>query len=281
MPQTVSIEAKGATLSGLFYPPQGKARAHLVLHGATGVPQGYYAGFAQWAAAQGVGVLTYDYRDFGASTTGAMRHARATMADWAVHDQEAAERALRDLAPLGPLLILGHSIGGLGLAFRRQDARVAGITTIGSGFAHVADHPMPYLLLVLSFWYGPGPLATALAGYLPGRRLMLGADLPAEVYWQWRRWCTRRGFWADDIGVSLPPPEPDPSGPPWRLMVSADDRVVPPDAVWRYGDTLDPGRVTRHLLNPADFGLRKIGHIEAFSRRNQAIWPVLLGDLVG
>lgn len=202
--QPVEIEAEGALLAARFYAPEGEPRAHLVLHGATGVPQRYYNSFAQWAAAQGVGVLTYDYRDFGASARGPMRASRATMADWGIRDQLAADRKLAELAPQGPLWLLGHSLGGLTLGFRRYDPRFERITTIGSGFAHFSDHPWSYRPLALAFWYGPGPVATALAGYLPGKRLMLGADLPAGVYWQWRRWCTSRDFFHRDIGTTMP-----------------------------------------------------------------------------
>src|SRR5579862_28942 len=115
--QSLQIEAEGAQLAARFYPPQGMPRAHLVLHGATAVPQSYYVPFANWASGQGVGVLTYDYRDFGASRRRPLRESKTTLADWAVRDQSAAEARLAALAPDGPLWVLGHSLGGLGFAF--------------------------------------------------------------------------------------------------------------------------------------------------------------------
>ena len=90
----ISIASEGNMLAGRFFPPVGPVAAHLVLHGATGVPARYYRAFATWAARQGIGVLTYDYRDFGASRRRPMRESRATMADWGVADQMAAPDAL-------------------------------------------------------------------------------------------------------------------------------------------------------------------------------------------
>lgn len=272
----VVIHAEGATLSARFTPAVGPPRANLVLHGATGVPQRYYQPFARWAALRGVGVLTYDYRDFGASRTGPMRDSRASFADWMLRDQGAAEHRLAELAPDGPLRVLGHSLGGLGVAFRRFDARVSRITTIGAGMAHHTDHPWSYRPIALAFWFVLGPVGTALAGYLPGRRMLLGADLPAGVYWQWRRWCTRRAFFHEDIGHSLPQPDFTAPEPELRMLTMTDDVVVPPVAVRRYADAFAAGRVEFTALNPADYGLSSLRHIAVLSAPNAAAWPAIL-----
>jgi predicted alpha/beta hydrolase len=56
----------------------------------------------------------------------------------------------------------------------------------------------------------------------------------------------------------------------------ADDDVVPPAAVWRIM-ALYPQAIKRQLvLRPADHGLQKIGHIGAFARANQVVWPTLI-----
>ena len=251
--------------------------ANLVLHGATGVPQQYYAPFADWASKQGIGVLTYDYCDFGASRHRSLRESRTTFSDWSIRDQAAAEATLAELAPDGPLWMLGHSLGGMTFAFRKQDARMERITAIGSGFTRVSDHPWSYRPFVLAFWYGVGPLATILAGYMPGKKLSLGADLPAGVYWQWRKWCTSPDFYQSDIGTSLPEPDFQMEGPTLRMLTMADDVVVPPIAVRRYAAVFPEGRVVYEILYPDKFGLSSLRHIEVFSRRNSVAWPTILG----
>lgn len=276
-PEKHEISAEGARLAGTYYPPQGAAQANLVLHGATGVPQRFYRHFAHWAAARGIGVLTYDYRDFGESQWRPMRQSDATFADWAVRDQVAAQTKLAELAPEGPLWVLGHSLGGLGLPFHGQSERVEKIVTVGAGIGHFMDHPWGYRPKVLAFWFLLGPVATTLAGYMPGKRLLLGADLPAGVYWQWRRWCTRRDFYDRDIGRSLPLPDYTFSGPEIRICVARDDVVVPPVAVRRYAERLAPSGAEYHCLDPADYGLPGLGHIEVLARENARAWAALMG----
>lgn len=275
--QDIQIEAPGARLAGRFYPAAGTPQAHLVLHGATGVPQRYYTAIARWAATQGVGVLTYDYRDFGASRQSPMKQSTATMATWGIEDQAAAESALRKLAPEGPLWLLGHSIGGLTFPFRAHDKRVERVIAVGAGYGHYRDHPWSYRPIVLAFWFGAGPLATALAGYLPGRRILLGADLPAGVYWQWRKWCTTRDFFQSDFGKSLP--NPDYSAPRFdmHIITMEDDVVVPPICVWRYADSFPTGSIRRSMLRPGDFGLKSLRHIEVLSEQCKRAWPSILG----
>ena len=274
--QTITIPADGATLIGTWYPASDAPRASLLLHGATGVPQRFYRHFAAWASARGINVLTYDYRDFGASQTRPMRESQANFADWAVHDQTAALDTLAKLAPTGPLWVLGHSLGGLGLPFQNLPDRVTRITTIGAGIGHYTDHPWSYRPKVLAFWFALGPVATALAGYMPGKRLSLGADLPAGVYWQWRRWCTRRDFYASDIGVTQPEPNYSIEGKDIRICVAADDVVVPPVAVRRYAEVFASSDAEFRIFDPANYGLPALKHIEALSKESAPVWADLL-----
>lgn len=276
-PRKIDIPAEGAHLVGTYYAPQGQVRATLLLHGATGVPQRFYRHFAAWAVARGIGVLTYDYRDFGESQQRPMRESRATFADWAVRDQAAAQAKLAEIAPSGPLWVLGHSLGGLGIPFQDYPERLEKIVSVGAGIGHYSDHPWSYRPKVLAFWFVLGPPATALAGYMPGRRLLLGADLPAGVYWQWRKWCTRRDFYASDIGVSLPEPNYALSGPEIRVCVARDDVVVPPAAVRRYAEALAPSGATYRSFAPADYGLGALGHIDFLAKDKAAAWADLLG----
>lgn len=184
----VRIRSGEACLQGTFFAPAGTPKAIVVIHPATGVPQRYYADFARWLATEkAVAVLTYDFRDFGASARGPLHLSRATMVDWGVHDQTAARRFAAKMFPHTPLWIIGHSLGGFMLPFQPDAGQVAGLITVASGPVHLRDHP---------WWYKPAagllwsPIIGAVSrglGYLPGKRIGLGADLPIGVYLQWRR----------------------------------------------------------------------------------------------
>jgi predicted alpha/beta hydrolase len=271
------MAADGAVLRGTLFQPEGRPEAAVVLHGATGVPHTYYRAFAEWLAAErALAVLTYDYRDFGVSARGDIAVSRATMADWGLSDQPAALAALRKAVPEVPVWVIGHSLGGLMLGFHPAMAGVDRVITVGSGMVHLADHPWPYRAKAAAFWYGHGPALVGIMGYLPGRWSGLGVDLPAGVYWQWRRWCIGRGGFLRDVGASLPMPDASVVTAAVKLVAVADDHVVPPAAVWRLMAQHKQAMLRQKVLRPADFGLARIGHLGAFARRNSVVWPTII-----
>jgi predicted alpha/beta hydrolase len=273
----VTIRAEGAKLAGRLTLPPGAIRAAVVLHPATGAPAGFYRAFATWLAAErDCAVLTYDYRDFGASATGPLRQSTATMIDWGLRDQAAALAALGKLVPGVPRWVIGHSLGGLWLGFHPAMAGVERVVTVGSGLIHVSDHPFAYRMQARTFWHGPMPWLAGAMGYLPGARLGLGADLPLRVYRDWRRWCLTRGFHLSDIGRRLPLPDPALVTANMRLVAIADDPMVPAPAVWRLMGLYPQATKRQLVLRPADFGLKRIGHLGPFQRSNSVVWPALV-----
>ncbi len=277
--RTVIKTPDGAELIGTLFEPAGPPRAIVILNSATGVPQGFYSHFARWAADQrGVVVLTYDYRDTGLSLRGSLRHAKADMADWGVRDTQAVRATMRQRYPGLPQWVIGHSLGAMLTPMQRDFDGVERITGVASGIVHTSDHPWPYRGLAMWFWHGIGPLATALMGYLPGRALRFGEDLPASAYWQWRRWCTSRDFYAADLGNRLPLPEWATDRPPVKLLAFEDDDTIPPHCVEKLGQGFAAGRVEVLRIDPKARGLGKVGHTGAFARRNKALWDDILGE---
>ncbi len=275
--EALDIRSDGALLRGHLFRPKGTPRAAMVLHGATGAPAGFYRAFAQWAVAErDLAVLTYDYRDFGGSARRPVRSSRATLADWGRHDQAAALATLTQMLPDTPLWVLGHSLGGLWLGWHESMTGVARAVTIGSGLVHVTDHPARYRWKARLFWSPPMRGLGLVAGYMPGRVLGLGADLPRGVYEDWRRWCTTPGWHLSDVGRTLPLPDPQRIKCNLRMIAVADDDLVPAAAVWR-AQSLYPEAMKQQLvLRPEDFGLKTIGHIAPLHRRNAVLWPTIL-----
>lgn len=265
-----------AMLSARLYLPMSEPETVVVLNSATGVPRDYYRHFANWLASdQGIACLTYDYRDFGHSSTGPLKRSKATMADWALIDMPAARAEMRRRFPMARQWTIGHSVGGMLGPVQPDIDNIDRMICVCSGLVTVTDHPWPYRALAGLFWYGHAPLAVRALGYLPGKVVGFGSDLPGSVYWQWRRWCTSPENYLPEIGAGLPDAKWSGSGIPADLFAFEDDEMVPPKAVSRLTD-LYGSDARQHLLSPQQFGLSEIGHIGVFARRSAAVWPQLL-----
>ena len=200
-PRQIRIPTKAGFLAGQVFEAGGPIRNAIVIHPATGVPQRRYEKFARWVAAhEQAAVLIYDYRDMGRSDPKHPRQSRVTMSDWGIEDQSAALDWLCEDYPDRPVTVIGHSLGGMCVPWHRQADAVSRIIAIASGPAYVTRHPLSFMPAVIWFWYVGGPLLTRLFGYLPGKLVGLGTDLPAGVFWQWRRWCTSKRFNRDRLG---------------------------------------------------------------------------------
>lgn len=276
---SVDFPAGDTSLSGTLFLPSGAPRAAVVLNGATGVPHMYYKHFAYWLAAQrGIACLIYDYSDFGASAQRPLQQSRATMLSWALVDQPAARAEMRRRLPGVPIWVIGHSLGAMLLPMQDGIEDIERVIAVASGYVHHTDHVWSYQILARLFWFGHVPLLTRLLGYMPGEKIGFGGNLPADVYWQWRSWCTSKTFFWPEVGQSIPEPDWDRSGAPVRLMAFADDATIPAECVWRMERSYGAKHCDRVLVRPSDHGLSHVGHIGMFARRNAAMWPGLVNQ---
>lgn len=268
----VTIDAPGAALIGTLTSVSQPTLA-VSINGATGVPASFYLPFARWLALEkNAAVLTWDYRDFGKS--GTPYHSAATMTDWAITDPTATRLWLEARFPGTPLWVIGHSLGGMGLAFQPGTERLDRIITVAAGHGHISAHPWPFRIYAYLLWYLFGPLSTALLGYLPGRRLNLGNDLPKGVFWQWRAWLLdRRSLPADPKLGGIKNPGYQGA---ITLIALADDPMIPPGSVRKMASWHPNAQCEHTVLTPATFGLTSIRHIHAFAARNSAVWPSLI-----
>ncbi|KZL22074.1 Alpha/beta hydrolase family protein [Pseudovibrio axinellae] len=275
--EKVSIPSVGATLVGTAYWPAGEPKSSILINCAISVHQAFYVRFAEWVAEQGHLCLTYDYRDFGASSKVHPRQSEATISDWGVFDQQAALEALLQLADTPKVHVIGHSMGAFMMPLHQNLRKVDQVTAVACGHAYWRDHHLPYIFAVLAYWYLLGPVATRMKGYLPGKSMGLGADFPAGVYWQLRKWCTSPTFFKCDLGDTLPLMLEEPFTGPLRIMSLTDDDVAPTASVDRFASCFKGAQITRQLLHPADYGIGAVGHMSAFCKRNAALWPEILG----
>ena len=126
-----------------FGPPDGDARATVVVLGGTAVPQGAYARFAAHLADAGLRCVTMDYRGVGESRPpGSLKGFDATMSDWALEDARGVLSWARETAKGRPLVVVGHSFGGQALGLLDEAAEADGVVTVAAQLGFYRHWPM-------------------------------------------------------------------------------------------------------------------------------------------
>ncbi len=267
--------ADGYPLAGHYFSASsGPARAHLVVAGATAVPQRFYRRFAVWAAARGYAVLTFDYRGIGESAPKDLRDFRLDYFDWGRLDLATAVDAMTSRSV--PLHVVGHSYAGHAFGVLPNHRRVTGFCTFGTGAGWHGWMPRLERARVLALWHVFGPLLTGFSGYLSWSRLGMGEDLPLDFYRQWKRWCRLPRNFFDDPAQAEVVRRFEAIRTPILAVNATDDRWSPP----RSRDAFFEGyrNAPRQTLDlaPRAFGLRRIGHLGYFRPEVAALWEQAL-----
>jgi predicted alpha/beta hydrolase len=278
--ETVPLRAgDGYALTALRYPAHGAPRGHVVVAGATGVPQRFYRRFAEHAATQGFNVLTLDYRGIGLSRPERLRGFEMDYLDWARLDLAAAVDAVPEDGL--PLFMVGHSYGGHALGLLPNHARVARLVTFATGAGWHGWMPRAERLRVLAMWRVLGPLLTRWKGYLPWSLLGMGEDLPLPVYRQWRRWCSFPRYFFDDPAMRSERLAERFAAvrTPIVALNAIDDHWAPPASRDAFMAAYRNAECRRVDLHPRSLGLKSIGHMGYFRPSAQPLWDELLGWL--
>lgn len=276
--QQVTLQTDdGHTLSGLLIKPKQKTSAACVLHSATGIHKEFYIKFATWMAVhQNIAMLLYDYRDFGSSLNGHIKDSDVSMSDWGVKDQSAALDFLIGQYPETEIWAIGHSLGGLFFNAHKQSDKVKRAIGVASGANYWTQNPPQIIPLILALWWGLGPILTKIMGYLPAKALGLGADLPKNVFWEWRKWCLSKTFYTPDYGRELPA-KADLKHPENVKLISIEsDHIITAEMVKRMRGFYTGSNIEYRHLRLDEIGAKKIGHIDIFRERNKKAWPLII-----
>lgn len=276
MRQETIAAADGTALACSVWEPPATPRGNVVIGAAMGVPQAFYARFAQWLAGQGWRVTTFDYRGSGGSKPPgrSLRGFRADLYDWA-RDYAAVIDSAHAARPDLPLYLLGHSLGAQLPGLLENHGKVSGMLCVAAGSGYWRENAPRLRRYVPFFWFGLVPLATALCGYFPGRRLRAIGDLPAGVVMQWRRWCLHPRYSVGAEGEAVRRRYAGARFPVHALSIDDDEMMTLPairSLVSLYENA--PSAVER--LVPRELGIARIGHFGAFRPEREAdLWPRL------
>jgi predicted alpha/beta hydrolase len=268
--QPVAISCRdGVALGGdLWRSTAGHSSGSVIINAATGVTARYYHRYARFLAEHGFDVLTYDYRGIGLSRPRQLRGCGYRWRDWGGCDFDAALTFMHERNPLGPLLVVGHSIGGFLPGLAGDAGRIDRMLTVGAQYAYWRDYAPARRRRLFLKWHVAMPLLTALCGYFPGKRLGWLEDLPAGVANEWSLGGARfecghpltereeviRRFDAVDASI--------------LAVAVSDDELGTVPAIRRALGYYRNARAQEVLLTPVDLGFDEIGHFGLFHARH-------------
>lgn len=266
------LTADGTAIAARFFAPPGEARAAVLIASAMGAPQGYYRPFAQWLAAQGYLVATFDYRGIGRSRPAKLRGFETDILVWAERDCAAMIEAVSARAPAAPLVWIGHSLGGQIVPMVPNRDRIAKIVTVATGSGYWREYAVRMRPFGWWLWFVAVPLSTRLFGYFPGRRLKKVGDLPKGVIEQWRRWCMHRDYAAGAEGPQMRARYAAVTTPLVSLSFTDDEYMSLANT--RALHALYSGAPqTLKRIAPAEIGRKRIGHFGFFRAQHEhALW---------
>lgn len=275
MTDFVFTSTDGFSLAGSWFACP-EARGAVLISAGTGIRRQFYSRLAQFLAARGFSVMTYDYRGIGGSRHGSLRGLQADKLIWAERDMSAAWAELCSRSQGLPVYWLGHSLGGQLPGLVQGIERAAAICTVGTGVGIWWKMLKPYRWFCLFVWYLYMPLTIALFGYAPARLIRQGQDLPKGAALQWSLWCRSKDYFGKHLGAG-------------RLARMAALR----QRWWTIGFTDDPianwqtiphmmrfypgARFQFDMYTPGELGLKEVGHHGFFRAGCEALWERLVG----
>jgi predicted alpha/beta hydrolase len=261
--------ADGFALAATEFGHAAQAERVLLVAPATGVRRHLYKPFAEFLAAEGFAVVTWDWRGTGDSRPHSLRGFQATMREWGERDLAGVIAWASSRYPNAKLAVLGHSYGGQSVGLAKNRDRVTALVTVGAQSGYYGHWPAPQRYMYAALWYIAMPLASRIAGYFPARFFRLGEDLPRDVALQWARWCRTPAYlgdWSGHHAIKVP-----------ILAIGfMDDRFAPPAAVdalhARYGSK----KQQRWSIAADELGAKQIGHFGFF---RAGVTPTLWRDV--
>jgi predicted alpha/beta hydrolase len=273
--QSISIPARdGYDLGATHFSGQASrdvSSGVIVFNSATATPQTFYFRCARFFAAQGFDVYTYDYRGIAQSAPATLRGFDAMMHTLAETDMPGVIDYVHGKHPSQQLIAIGHSVRGQLLGMLDNGSLIDKAITFSSQSGYWKLQGGNQKLMVLFTMYFMLPGLTRLFGYFPWKRFGGGENLPKGAALEWAKWCRSPNYLFDDRSL----PHLDRYAEfeaPILAYCFADDDWGTRKAVRSLMDHYTGAPLEYRDVEPADFGLKSIGHFGYFKRGSERLW---------
>jgi predicted alpha/beta hydrolase len=212
----------------------------------------------------------------GDSAPATLKGFEADILTWARQDTAAALAHAHARATGRPVVWIGHSLGGQILAMTPGNESLSAAITIASGVGYWRENAYPLRRYSWWLWHVIAPVATALCGYFPGRRLRMVGDLPKGVIEQWSRWCRHPDYAVGVEGGPMRELYRRPTLPLLSMSFTDDEYMSESNVNVLHGFYVNARREMRRIA-PAELGVRRIGHFGCFrADLGERLWPAMM-----
>lgn len=278
--ERLSIPTDSGPISGTLWLPDGEPTVVIIIHPATATPEHFYTGLASYITSRGLVAVTYDYRGTGASGD-PRKFKDLRMRNWMDTDVPTVSAWVRKHFPKLSITAIGHSVGGHAMVLGYGTESMERFAVVSSHQASTKKIPaLGERLRVALILNVVGPVLSKLLGYMPGKKLGLGEDIPSAAMIEWGVWARRPRYFFDD--PSMDAPHRAASVTQQVLAIGAsDDPWASPSQMEALTSNLTSATVERRTYTPAELGVSRIGHHGLLRRRTgEKVWPELIDWLI-
>lgn len=274
---SIKIPSKNGEISARIYGSSSQYGI-LIIAGAMGTKQTYYAGFAEYISTRHIITITFDYTGIGSSLTTHVSKIKSDMKHWGSNDLETVLQYVYNTYESSGIFILGHSAGGQLIGMAPSSLKAAKIILVAAqtGYWKFWEGFSKYKMW--ANWYIVFPLLVKMFGYMPSKKLTGMENLPAGVALQWRKWCISPNYLFDDLPTNELHFEQIKC--PVCSFSCTDDIFAPKAAVDWLAATYKNAKVERLHLDPVQLQRNKIGHFGFFKPESKKdIWEIIYSQL--
>lgn len=265
----------GRTLSAMTYLPE-VLQAAVMIAPATGIKKNFYNAFATYLAENGYGVICFENRGIGNSKQGLIKNDKASLISWGTLDMPGVLNQLKNTFPNTSYHIIGHSAGGQLIGLMENANELSSILNFASSSGSLKNMNYPFKLSAAFFLNVYIPLSNVLFGYTKTQWVGMGEPLPKSVAAQWEKWCNGSGYVKTDFGKEIKKHWYDEITIPSLWMHATDDGIANLPNVKEMVSVYPNSKSKIVTLDPARIGLKEIGHMKFFTRKNRDLWTYAL-----